>query len=95
MESLSGRELKQLRESKGITLGEATRGTRLGSSIIEAIENDVACDLLAPIYQDLSRRTYARFLADACGGEPQAKEASSAPPQAPQDRSKRGPSSST
>ena len=96
MESLSGRELKQLRESKGITLADAARGTRLRSSIIEAIETDGSCDLLAPIYQDLSRRTYARFLADACGGELRENEVSSAIlPQAPQGRSKRGPSSPT
>ncbi len=96
MESHSGKELKKLRESKGITLGDAARGTRLSSAIIEAIETDGTCDLLSPIYMDLSRRTYARFLGDAGAAEPQAKTSPSEQPsepassQAAQDRSKRG-----
>lgn len=74
MESLSGRELKQLRESKGLTLESVALGTHLRISIIEAIESDTTSDLLSPIYMDLSRSTYARYLSDVA-----TKQAASAP----------------
>lgn len=69
MESLTGPELKKLRESKGISLAEAAKATCLRNSIITAIETDGPCDLLSPLYLDLSRRTYARYLADAAQKE--------------------------
>ena len=79
MESLSGRELKQLRESKGLTLESVALGTHLRISIIEAIESDTTSDLLSPIYMDLSRSTYARYLSDVATKQAEAKQAASAP----------------
>lgn len=65
MEPVSGRDLRKLRESKGLTLDDAAGGTRLRASIIAALEGGASCDLLAPVYQELSLRTYARFLEEA------------------------------
>lgn len=69
MESLTGPELKKLRESKGITLDDAAKSTCLRSSIITAIETDGPCDLLSPLYLSLSRHTYTRYLANAAQKE--------------------------
>ncbi len=70
MDSVSGRDLRKLRETKGITLDEAAAATRLRTSIIAALEGGAACDLLAPVYQELSLRTYARFLEEAAEKAP-------------------------
>ncbi len=76
MESLTGKELGKLRESKGITLDEAAKATCLRVSIIKAIENDEPCDLLSPLYLNFSRRTYARYLENAAQKEAAAPKAS-------------------
>lgn len=76
MESLTGKELGKLRESKGITLDEAAKATCLRVSIIKAIENDEPCDLLSPLYLNFSRRTYARYLDNAAQKEAAAAKAS-------------------
>lgn len=78
MESLTGKELGKLRESKGITLDEAAKATCLRVSIIKAIENDEPCDLLSPLYLSFSRRTYARYLENAAQKEAAAKASQSA-----------------
>lgn len=74
MDSQSGAELKKLRETKGLSLDDIAQGTRLRASILEAIENDLSSDLLSPIYQNLARGTYARFLSEAAGKDASKKE---------------------
>lgn len=84
MESLSGRELNKLRETKGLSLDTVAQATKLRVSIIEAIENDAGTDLLSPIYMDLSRRTYARYLAEIASMETGAKQEAGNPAPAKQ-----------
>lgn len=65
MDLQSGEELKKLREAKGLTLDDVSQGTRLRTSILEAIESNLSSDLLSPIYQNLAKATYTRFLSEA------------------------------
>lgn len=74
MDPQSGAELKKLREAKGLALDDVAQGTRLRTSILEAIESDLSSDLLSPVYQNLARGTYARFLSEAVGKDPSKKE---------------------
>ena len=57
-----GRELKKLRESKGITLEQAARDTCLRAGLLQALEESSDGDLLPSVYQKLSLRMYARYL---------------------------------
>ena len=57
-----GRELKKLREAKGITLEQAARDTCLRAGLLQALEESSDEDLLPSVYQKLSLRMYARYL---------------------------------
>lgn len=66
VEIISGKDLKNLRESMGIGLGDVHRLTKISPTVLEAIENDDIAHLPATIYLKSFLRSYAEILqADA------------------------------
>ncbi len=57
-----GRELKKLRESKGITLEQAARDTCLRAGMLRELEDCDDVDQLPEVYRKLTLRMYARYL---------------------------------
>lgn len=57
-----GRELKKLREAKGISLAQAARDTRLREGLLRELEECSDIDELPEVYRKLSLRMYARYL---------------------------------
>jgi len=62
-----GQKLEQARRTKGISIPEAGRATRILAKFIEAMESDNFGELSAPVYAKSFIRMYARYL----GLEPQ------------------------
>jgi len=62
MGQITGQDLKQLRESKGLTLEEAARETCLRAGLLRELEESAGFDTLPEVYQNLSLRMYARYL---------------------------------
>lgn len=62
MSQKPGRELKRLRESKGITLEQAAKDTCLRAGFLEEIENCATPDDLPGVYHKLSLKMYSRYL---------------------------------
>ncbi len=62
MGQITGQDLKQLRESKGLTLEEAARETCLRAGMLRELEESAGIDTLPEVYQNLSLRMYARYL---------------------------------
>lgn len=61
-----GQELKLLRESKGITLEQASQETCIRVGMLRALEESSDADLLPSVYRKLSLRMYARYLGVNC-----------------------------
>lgn len=61
-----GQKLKLLRESKGITLEQASQDTCMRRGLLEALEESPGDDLLPSVYRKLSLRMYARYLGVEC-----------------------------
>lgn len=57
-----GRELKDLRESKEITLAQAARDTCMREGLLRELEECTDIEQLPEIYRKLSLRMYARYL---------------------------------
>lgn len=57
-----GRELKKLREAKGISLAQAARDTCLREGLLRELEECSDIDQLPEVYRKLSLRMYARYL---------------------------------
>lgn len=57
-----GRELKKLRESKGITLERAAQDTCLRAGMLRELEECSDVDQLPEVYRKLTLRMYARYL---------------------------------
>ncbi|MEY4298918.1 MAG: Helix-turn-helix domain [Verrucomicrobiota bacterium] len=62
MGQITGQDLKQIRESKGLTLEEAARETCLRAGMLRELEESAGFDTLPEVYQNLSLRMYARYL---------------------------------
>ena len=62
MGAMTGAELKELRESKGITLEQAAEATCLRTGFLREIEEVADYEALPEVYRKLSFRMYARFL---------------------------------
>lgn len=62
MSQKPGRDLKRLRESKGITLEQAAKDTCLRAGFLEEIENCATPDDLPGVYHRLSLKMYSRYL---------------------------------
>lgn len=60
--SMTGAELRELRESKGITLEEAAEATCLRAGFISELEQVADYDAIPEVYRKLSFRMYARLL---------------------------------
>jgi cytoskeletal protein RodZ len=62
MESIGSR-LRSARESKGITLDQAQRDTRISSRILTALENDRIAEIVSgPVYIKSFIKKYANYL---------------------------------
>ncbi len=61
-ETISGRDLKQLREALGIEYSEIYAITRISSTILNRIEDDLFDDLPAEIYLKQFLKAYAEIL---------------------------------
>jgi cytoskeletal protein RodZ len=78
MSQKPGRELKRLRETKGITLEQAAKDTCLRAGFLEEIENCAAPEDLPGVYHKLSLKMYSRYLGlevapDSCAPDPNEK----------------------
>lgn len=62
MDSITGAALRELRESKGISLEQAAEATCLRAGFLRELEEVDDHDALAEVYQRLSFRMYARYL---------------------------------
>jgi cytoskeletal protein RodZ len=59
---MTGAELRDLRESKGITLEQAAEATCLRVGFLREMEEAADYEAIPEVYQKLSFRMYARFL---------------------------------
>lgn len=59
---MTGAELREIRESKGITLEQAAEATRMRAGFLRELEEGADYDSLVEVYQRLSFQMYARFL---------------------------------
>ena len=59
---MTGAELRELRESKGVTLEEAAEATCLRAGFISELEQIADYDSIPEVYRKLSFRMYARLL---------------------------------
>jgi cytoskeletal protein RodZ len=57
-----GQKLEQARRTKGVSIPEAGRATRILAKFIEAMESDNFGELSAPVYAKSFIRMYARYL---------------------------------
>ncbi len=73
-----GQKLKLLRESKGITLEQASQDTCLRRGLLQSLEDAPDDDLLPSVYRKLALRMYARYLGMECEMTRRATPASSA-----------------
>jgi cytoskeleton protein RodZ len=62
VEIISGKDLKSLRQSMGIGLGDVHRVTKISPTVLKAIENDDIAHLPAMIYLKSFLRSYAEIL---------------------------------
>jgi len=62
MGAMTGAELKELRESKGITLEQAAEATCLRAGFLREMEEAGDYEAIPEVYRKLSFRMYARFL---------------------------------
>jgi len=62
MGQITGQDLKQIRENKGLTLEDAARETCLRAGLLRELEESAGLDTLPEVYQNLSLRMYARYL---------------------------------
>jgi cytoskeletal protein RodZ len=62
MGPMTGAELRDLRESKGITLEQAAEATCLRVGFLREMEEAADYEAIPEVYQKLSFRMYARFL---------------------------------
>ena len=62
VETMTGAELRELRESKGITLAQAAEATCLRAGFLQEMEEVADFEALTEVYQRLSFQMYARFL---------------------------------
>lgn len=60
--TMTGAELKELRESKGMTLEEAAEATCLRAGFLKELEEVADYEAIPEVYQKLSFRMYARHL---------------------------------
>lgn len=59
---MTGTELREIRESKGLTLEQAAEATCLRTGFLREMEDVADYDSIPEVYQKLSFRMYARFL---------------------------------
>jgi cytoskeletal protein RodZ len=62
MSQLSGEELKEIRESKGVSLEKAAADLCLRPELLRALENSTGSEFLSDTYHRLSLQMYARYL---------------------------------
>lgn len=62
VETMTGAELREIRESKGITLEQAAEATCLRAGFLREMEDVADFESLTEVYQRLSFLMYARFL---------------------------------
>ena len=62
MGAMTGAELKEIRESKGLTLEQAAEATCLRAGFLREMEEVSDYETIPEVYQKLSFRMYARFL---------------------------------
>ena len=62
MGTITGAALKEIRESKGITLEQAAEVTCLRAGFLRELEEVTDCEAIPEIYRKLSFRMYARHL---------------------------------
>lgn len=62
VETMTGAELREIRESKGITLEQAAEATCLRVGFLKEMEEVADFEALTEVYQRLSFLMYARFL---------------------------------
>lgn len=62
MDAMTGAELKELRESKGITLEQAAEATCLRAGFLREMEEVGDYEAIPEVYRKLSFRMYAQFL---------------------------------
>lgn len=62
VETMTGADLRAIRESKGITLEQAAEATCLRAGFLNEMEEIADYGVIPEVYQKLSFRMYARFL---------------------------------
>jgi cytoskeletal protein RodZ len=68
MSQLSGEELKEIRESKGVSLEKAAADLCLRPELLRALESNTGSEFLSDTYHRLSLQMYARYLGQSRPG---------------------------